>query len=299
MENFALIVVAVFIGYFIKRLKVFSDDAPIILNQFVIYISIPAMVLLKIPKLTISLESAIPAVIAWVVMIFSALFIFFISKFYAFSKEVTGSLLLVSVLGNTTFLGIPLISAYLGDSSLPYILIYDQFGSFIFLTIYGTFIASYYSNTTEVDLKILAKKVILFPPTISLIVAFILHGMEFHPALTSVLKSLANTIVPIALVAVGLQLRFKLTSNEIKPLSIALSTKLILSPMIAYAMCIIFSWDSQVALVSIMEAGMGPMVTAGAIASMSGLAPRLSSAIVGYGVLISFLTTWGLFKFIS
>ena len=36
---------------------------------------------------------------------------------------------------------------------------------------------------------------------------------------------------------------------------------------------------------------MAPMITAGAIASMAGLAPRLSSAIVGYGILILFITT--------
>ena len=52
-------------------------------------------------------------------------------------------------------------------------------------------------------------------------------------------------------------------------------------------------------MVSIMEAAMAPMITAGAIASMAGLAPRLSSAIVGSGILISFVTTGILFKLIS
>ena len=33
-----------------------------------------------------------------------------------------------------------------------------------------------------------------------------------------------------------------------------------------------------------------PMITAGAIAAMAGLAPRLSAAIVGYGILF-FITT--------
>lgn len=37
-----------------------------------------------------------------------------------------------------------------------------------------------------------------------------------------------------------------------------------------------------------MEAGMAPMITEGAVASMAGLAPRLSSAIVGYGIILSF-----------
>jgi predicted permease len=40
-----------------------------------------------------------------------------------------------------------------------------------------------------------------------------------------------------------------------------------------------------------MEAAMPTMITAGAIASMAGLAPKLSSAIVGYGTIISLFTT--------
>jgi hypothetical protein len=48
-----------------------------------------------------------------------------------------------------------------------------------------------------------------------------------------------------------------------------------------------------------MEASMAPMITAAAVASMAGLAPRLSSAIVGYGILLSFATTWVVYNFIT
>ena len=298
MENFALILAAILIGYIIQKLKIFPEDSPNMLNQFVIYISLPSMVLLEIPKLSLSFESISPVVIAWIVTTVAIIFVFLVSKFYGFSREVTGSLMLVSVLGNTTYMGIPLVGAYLGESSLPYVLLYDQLGSFVFLSIYGTFIASYYSKTTELNLQILVKKVLTFPPTISLILALFLSGVEYPPFISSVLSSFASTIIPIALVAVGLQLRLKLTSDELKPLSVALTTKLILSPLIAYLVCLIFSWDSIASKTSILEAGMSPMITAAAIASMSGLAPKLSSAIVGYGILLSFLTTAILYKFV-
>ncbi len=124
-------------------------------------------------------------------------------------------------------------------------------------------------------------------------------GVEFHPVLSKVLSSFANTIVPIALVAVGLQLQFKLPREDFKPFSVALFIKLIIAPIIAIIICKIFDWNNQASMVSIMEAAMAPMITAGAIASMAGLAPRLSSAIVGYGILISFVTTGILFKLIS
>lgn len=299
MENFILILLAITVGYIIQRLNIFSKEAATILNQFAIYISLPAMILLQVPKLTFSIESLIPIIIAWSVMIISAILILIISKFFSFSKEITGSLMLVSILTNSSFLGIPIINAYMGESALPYILVYDQLGTFIAFSIYGTFIVSFYTSKKEINFKIFTLKVLTSPPLIALVVALLLMGVEFHPVISKVLSSFANTIVPIALVAVGLQLQFKLPREDLKPFSVALFIKLLIAPIIAIIICKIFNWNNEASMVSIMEAGMAPMITAGAIASMAGLAPRLSSAIVGYGILISFVTTGILFKLIS
>ena len=144
MENFALILLAILIGYVISRLNIFSKDAPTILNQFVIYISLPAMILLQVPKLSFSIDMVIPIVIAWGVMSISAILILLVSRFFSFSREITGCLMLVSILTNSSFLGIPIINAYMGESALAYVLVYDQLGTFIALATYGTFIASYY-----------------------------------------------------------------------------------------------------------------------------------------------------------
>ena len=299
MENFALILLAIVIGYVISRLNIFSKDAPTILNQFVIYISLPAMILLQVPKLSFSMDMLIPIVIAWSVMILSAILILLLSKFFSFSREITGCLMLVSILTNSSFLGIPIINAYMGESALPYVLVYDQLGTFIALATYGTFIASYYSNKTQLTFKIITLKIFTFPPVIALISSIFLMGVEFNPIISKVLNSFASTIVPVALVAVGLQLKLKLPKEDLKPFSVALSVKLIIAPIIAIGISSLFNWNNQASIVSIMEAGMAPMITAGAIASMAGLAPRLSSAIVGYGILISFITTGVLFKVIS
>ena len=299
MENFVLIILAIAIGYGINRLNIFSKDAPTILNQFVIYISLPAMILLQIPKLTFSMDTLIPIIVAWMVMFFSAILVLLVAKVFSFSKEITGSLMLVAILGNTSFMGIPIVNAYMGESAIPYVLVYDQLGTFIALAIYGTFIASYYSSKNQITFKIITLKVLTFQPFISLVAALFLMGVEFNPILSKVLASFSSTIVPMALVAVGLQLQFKLPKEDLKPFSIALVIKLIIAPIFAIIICKIFSWDNEVSVVSIMESAMAPMITAGAIASMAGLAPRLSSAIVGYGILISFITTAILFKLIN
>ncbi len=299
MENFVIIILAICVGYFLNRLNIFPKEAPNILNKFVIYISLPAMIVFQIPKLTLSFDILVPVIVAWVCIIITGIFIFIVSRALNFSKEITGCLLLVGTLGNTSFLGIPIVNAYFGETALPYVIVYDQVGSFLALATLGTFVASYYSSKSDVSFKIISIRVLTFPPFLSLIFALFLIDVEFPAVVDNVLSTFANTIVPIALVAVGLQLKLKLPADEIKPFGIAISTKLLISPILAYLLCHILSWDNQVALVSIMEAGMGPMITAGAVASLAGLSPRLTSAIVGYGIVFAFLTTGVIFNLIS
>lgn len=296
MENFILIILAISIGYVFNRLRIFPEESAAILNKFVIFISLPAMILLQIPKLTLSMDILIPVIIAWVVMTLTATLTLFISKRFHFSKEVTGALMLVAVLTNSSFLGIPIINAYLGAEALPFILVYDQMGTFLALATYGIFVTSYYSNKSEINVRIMTVKILTFPPFVSLIIALFFIGTPFPDAISKVLLMLANTIVPIALVAVGLQLQLKLPGHEIQPFAIALFIKLMIAPLIALAIVAMAGWTNLAASVSVMEAGMAPMITAGAMASLSGLAPRLSSAIVGYGILLSFFSTALLFK---
>ena len=292
MENFVLIALAILTGYILKKFKIFPEETSNILNRYIIYIPLPAIILLQVPKLTFSFDVLIPTIIAWLVMGISALIVLFFSRLFSWSKEVTGSLLLVAILTNSSIMGIPIIELYLGEESLPYVLIYDQLGTFLALAAYGTFVTAYYSASGNIHPKVIIKKIITFPSFIALMIALALLGQTFNPLITNVLTKFANTLVPVALVAVGLQLQFKLPKDDLKPLSVALLIKLIVAPIIAFIICMIFGWNNLAGQVSIFEAGMAPMITAGAIASMAGLAPRLSTAIVGYGIIFSFLTTY-------
>ena len=299
MSNFIMIIVYILLGYILKNITLPIKELAVKLNKFVIYISLPAMIFLQIPRLEFTNDTLIPIVIAWSVMSLSAILVLVVSKYMDFSKEIIGALMLVTVLTNSSFLGIPIISGYYGLEALPYILVYDQLGTFLALATYGTFVASYYSSESKVSFKIITFKVVSFPPFVSLVIAMFLSGVVYPSSINNILEILASTIVPFALVAVGLQLQFKLPKDEIKPFGVSLFIKLIIAPFIAIGICSIFGWDNLISKVSILEASMAPMITAAAMASMIGLAPRLSNAIVGYGILLSFFTSWVFFMMID
>lgn len=298
MTNFVLIASAILVGYILQKLKIFPQEASIVLNKYIIYIPLPAIILLQVPKLTFSFDVLIPTIIAWIVMMLSAVLVLMFSKLLSWSKEVTGSLMLVAILTNSSIMGIPIIELYLGEESIPYILIYDQLGTFLALAIYGTFVTAYYSTSGKIHPKVIIQKIVTFPSFVALILALLLLGQDFPLIVTEVLEKFAVTLVPVALVSVGLQLQFKLPKDDLAPLFIALLIKLILAPLIAFVVAYIFAWDNLAAKVSIFEAGMATMITAGAMASMANLAPRLSTAIVGYGIIFSFISTYFISLFI-
>jgi len=304
MINFILLFIYISIGFVLKKSKLPVQNLHLKLNKFIISIALPAMVLLETPKLEFSMDNMIPVYIAWATMIGSVLLVLLASKRYHFSKDVTACLMLVSVLTNSTFVGIPVITVYYGAESLPFIVLYDQLGTSLWLATYATIIVAYYSNHETVSFTSVTKKVLRFPPFIAFLFAvlFSLFFSEYNypDLMTKVLEIITLAIVPCALISVGLQLQFKLDTNEIKPFTVSLVIKLILSPLIAIMICYIFGWsDLLIAKVSIMEAAMPAMITAGLIASINGFAPRLSNAIVAYGIAISLLSSWLVYLIIN
>jgi hypothetical protein len=101
--------------------------------------------------------------------------------------------------------------------------------------------------------------------------------------LDSVLASIAAAMMPAALFAVGLRLRFT-PPRPFGAFAVGMLFKLALSPLIAWALMYLFDPPHRVMEVAIVQAAMPAMVTAGALAMSAGLAPELAAALVGWGV---------------
>ncbi|MFN2369332.1 MAG: AEC family transporter, partial [Desulfurivibrionaceae bacterium] len=102
--------------------------------------------------------------------------------------------------------------------------------------------------------------------------------------------SLAGTLVPVVMIAVGFQLTVKISREALAPLGWGLFLKLVAAPLIALAGSRFLGLSGEAVDVAIFEAGMPPMVSAGALAILAGLAPSLTAALVGLGIILSFVT---------
>lgn len=291
MEPFAVTLSFLLIGVLLRRVPALPETTGSVLNQFVLYVSLPALVLLRIPELTLSRHLLVPAVMPWVMLLLSAAWVLLLAGMLKWNRETKGCLLLLVPLGNTSFLGIPMVQAFFGEQAVPYALLYDQLGSFPAVVTYGSLVVAVYAQGgIRPTLWSIAQRIITFPAFVALVLAFGLQSFGYPAALTSVLEALSSTLVPLVLIAVGYQLTLRLSRSVASQLSIGLSMKLVAAPLAALWLCRLFGWQGEAVAVSVFEAGMPPMVVAGMLALSANLAPALASALVGVGILVSFGT---------
>ncbi|SDW88355.1 AEC family transporter [Flavobacterium degerlachei] len=292
MINIILIFLYLFVGLAFQKIKWFPTDSYKLLNKIVIYICLPALALYFIPKVHWNNQLLFPIGVTWIGFILAYFFFGFLGRKFNWSKKLTGCLILTAGLGNTSFLGFPIIQALYGADGMKTAILVDQPGTFVVLSTLGILVATLYSSGEQNGVQIV-KKIMFFPPFVTFVLACVMNvlGFDFHEWIQFVLQKIGSGVTPLALVSVGLQLRFESRSQHWKFLGLGLLYKLILTPAVIYFLyVIVLNQHSKMIEVSIMEAAMAPMITASILASTHGLKPRLSSMMIGYGIPLSFIT---------
>jgi predicted permease len=293
MNNLILLILCFIAGMLLRRLKRMPDNAPATLNSFIIHVSLPALTLLYIHPLKLSNDVLLIGLMAWLVFGLSAGFFWLIGRWLKLPRATVGALILVGGLGNTSFFGLPMVEAFYGKEALTTAIIADQLGSFFALTILGITFAGIYSSGRPNAAEIF-KRIALFPPFISLLIALLLIPVEYADWFAVLLKRLGDTLAPLALLSVGLQLRFGHIAGNGRNLALGLLFKLVLAPLAIYMLYVqLLGAQGQAIQVTLFEAAMPPMITAAIVASEHDLDPMLANLMVAVGLLVSFATLGG------
>jgi malate permease and related proteins len=290
MSNVILIFLCLAIGMTLRASGRVPENAHGVLNAFIIHVSLPALILGHIRGVTLGPGLLYAVAMPWLLFAAGALFFWALSKTMRLSPQTTGGLMLSGGLGNTSFVGLPMIEAFYGASGIAVGILIDQFGTYLVLSTVGVAIAALYSNGNVCGREIV-KRIATFPPFIALFLALLLLPFE-HPQWTSdVLRRLGDTLVPLALVSVGYQLRLDQLAGTKIPLAIGLAFKLLIGPLILMVLYVqLLGARGDVVQITIFEAAMGPQIGAAIVAIQHGLNPPLITLLVGLGISLSLLT---------
>jgi predicted permease len=296
MNNIIMMMLCLVIGMALRWSNRVPDNAHTSINAFIIHISLPALTLLQIHAVRLDPALFYAVFMPWLLFAASAALFWAIGSALRLPRTTTGALAVVGGLGNTSFIGLPMIESFYGANGMPVGIMIDQLGTYLVLSTIGILTICFYADAA-VSRRDVAKRILTFPPLIALVFAIALMPVRYPEWATSVLGRLGGTLAPLALVSVGMQLRLGAIRGHRGPLAMGLGYKLVLAPLLVtlvYAGLIgLRGFTTQVTL---FESAMAPQIGGAIVASQYGLNAQLISLMVGVGTVLSFVTLplwWG------
>jgi len=260
------------------------------INWWVINIALPALVLSLVPKVKVDTQLWFPVAAMWVVFFGAWLLFATLGKMWGWSRGRIGALTVVCGLGNTSFMGYPMMQALHGKEGLALAVVADQLGCFPLLASVGVAVASLYAGRAPQP-AVIARRILTFPAFLSLVVGVIAGVLGGWPeAVDGVLSPLGATLTPLALFSVGLQFKFHLGERQLAALVAGLGWKLLLAPLIAWGMGMAAGVGGLTLTVGVLQAAMAPMISAAILADEYELEPSLANTVLGAGIVLSLVT---------
>jgi predicted permease len=286
-----ILAVSLVLGVFLRLVKTIPPNAPATLGTLILYVPLPAICLLSLPDLRWERSLISLALVTWIVFGLAWALVHYLGKRWGLPQDLLGCLILTAGFCNSAFVGFPVIEALFGREALKHAIFLDQSGSFLIVSSFGIYVALSFSSG-KLQKRFLLKKIMLFPPFIAFLLGLGVGAWGWRPEGVSreVLERLAALLTPLALISVGLQLQWRNLREDLRFLCLGLGYKLLLAPLVIFAFYHATGVDRDIIKVSVLEAGMAPMVTSSILASSHNLRPRLAGMMVGLGVPLSFIT---------
>ncbi|MEX5712071.1 AEC family transporter [Parafrankia sp. FMc6] len=302
MSALVVVLVGLVAGVVAQRSFQLPDDAPRALNIWLLDVALPALTLHVLHGVEIPSNVAIVVAAPYLLFAVTVLIYLAAARLMRLPREVVVALLAATAVANTSFVGIPMVTAFFGEQWVPVALLADQLGSSLLLNTVVLVLVTATAGAASTPLAV-ARRALARPSLIALVLALALRPVGFPAWLDEALASIGATLTPLALFSVGLQLRLPAVRRWRRELALGLVVKLAVAPVVVlgcYALADALT-DPDVLTdpnvrVALFETAIPPMVAGAIIANRHGLAPPLPSLLVGVGAPLSVLTlaVWSL-----
>jgi len=231
MDNVIMLFACLAVGMALRWGRRVPENAHTSINAFIIHVSLPALTLLQMHSVVPDPALLYAALMPWLLFAASAVLFWAVGGFLRLPRATIGALAVVGGLGNTSFMGLPMIEAFYGPGGMPTGIVVDQLGTYLVLSTVGIMLICFYSEGAITGREI-ARRIITFPPLIALLIAIVLIPVSYPGWAVSVLARLSGTLAPLALVSVGLQLKLGALRGNRAPLAMGIGYKLVLGPLL-------------------------------------------------------------------
>lgn len=279
-------VILIFLSGYIVQ-KIFKVGI-IPISTISIYILMPALVFDTF--YSTPLDSNLLYIVVTSLLIFAALIILIIilSRLFKHDKEQESALILSAAFANSGNYGVPIVLFAFGEDGMNYAIPIMVFHIF-FMGILGI----YYAARGQVGLKV-AIETVLKQPTLYVMIPAILFqefGVTVPDNFYESIKLVGDCAVPIVMIILGMQLaEVNAKDFDWKNISMASFIRLILSPVIAYLICLPFPLDPLLQDVIVILAAMPTAATTAMYAIQFNTKPQFVSSTTLVTTILSIAT---------
>ncbi|WP_456472686.1 AEC family transporter [Methanocaldococcus sp.] len=259
MEVVLIILLLVGSGYLLKIFNILKEEDRRVLNNIVIHLTMPATIFLTILKNAHKEEILyflkLPLAL-FLSNLFVGLLAYKIGKALKLKRESLGGLILVSMLGNTGFLGYPVVIEMFGNEGLLRAIFCDMGGVFATMLL-GTYIGAKFG----VNRGNILKELIKFPPLITGVLSIILVYLNFSLSylpnfIVKYLNYISSATVPLIMLSLGLSLDFSYLRFGVKYGLIASIFRFFISPLFSLIIAYLLNIDGLEREVLLVESSM-------------------------------------------
>lgn len=273
------------LGYLFK--VIFQDNSKQLI-EFIIYFSLPSIVFSKIYPLILDQRIVGLILMFMCFILFNLSLAYLIGKLMRLNRTYFATFMIMATFGNTSFIGFSYIDAFYGQDYIVYGLIYDIFGSFLLLVSVGMFIITW-GNGKKNNLKSISKSIFLFPPAIMFFITLFAKNFEIPNFIMLTSQTLGSTLVPLAMIAIGMKLELKHIFARLHIVSMAMLLKMIIVPIIIlFGFKYFYGIDQTWVKVTIIEVAMPPMTMATVLAIKGGLDEKNCNKLISFRCFIKF-----------
>jgi len=284
-----VIIILIIIGYIAKRIGLLKPEDSITLNKIVINIAIPSLIFLAMYTANLShIQMLTPITLICIITgILSGSITYIFSRIRGYSKKTMWTLVGTSTLFNSGFLGYPVILGVFGADGLVRAVFYDMGSTILFLCL-GIFFIFIFGG----QLRSVIRRTVLFPPIWGIILGISANLLHFNMGFVTldVLKYLSEATIPLIMISLGVSLDVGGLKNYLGSAVSVSVVRLIISPIIAFALIYVLGLTGLGKSVTLVEAGMPSAMLSLVLAASYDLDVKVAAAAIFLSTVLSMIT---------
>jgi len=293
LELYVKLVGLVLVGFILGRKL--PTTVPHYLGQILFWVGVPISIVAFLREADLSGQIWIAPAIAYLAILLGAFLAWLGIKGQAYftntipQQSTQGSLILAAMVGNTGYLGFPIILAVVGREYFAWALFYDLLGSLFGAYALGVMLASYFGSSVTSFWQI-ARTILINPALWSFGFGLLFRQVTIPTVVEFCLEKLAWSTVALSLMLIGMRLSRLNSWHSLPQAGMSLVIKMLLVPLILGSTLPIFGVTGSAAQVVVLQMAMPPAFATLVIAETFNLDRDLAVTALAAGAIVLLIT---------